>query len=192
MPVWPALSPNSKTELSDLIGIVFEKNKLSYGFQETDLASQIIIGIPFNVYVVPEKNVELLMTYANAKEMSESGYLNQTTHSIVYVENRPVCLVEYFVKPDGYHVGGFSATPFLDKINHVLINSNNPILLTSYLKGVWYFTDQSDSYKVLNQLSGLSPQGPGKSTSTQKSVMTFLQEINWTAPQKTDVPSNNR
>ena len=171
------LSPNAKNELIDIVNIVFEKEKQDYGFLETDNINQIVIGKQFLLYFIPDMLIDILKTCSNVKDMADRSYLNNSIQSILYVNNRPVCLIDYYKKDDVFHIGGLTSTKLTDKLSYIITNCKNPIILTSYLKIEWYYSDEIDNYVQLYPLMSVSTTGLGKIAANSKNIFSLLDEI---------------
>ena len=188
IPSIPDLSKNVKAELIDMLNIVFEDDKQKYGFTNTDSIRQVIMSKPFKLYFIPENYLEIIKTCTDMKDMINKGYLNYEIYALLSINARPICLASIYHKEDGYHVGGITATKLINNLNSVLTFCQNPIIVSSYLKSDWYFSDDIDNYTRRYPLKGALPNGLGKTALNIKQLHTFLDEIQ----QAKDMAGENR
>lgn len=177
IPNFPELSPNAKNELIDIVNIVFEKGKQGYGFLDADKIDHIVLGKTFLLHFIPSDLIPNLKSCPNIKDMADKGYMNNTIQSVLYIGSRPVCLVDYYKKAGIYHIGGLTSTKLIEKVNYVITHCQNPIIVTSYLKTDWYFTDITDGYVQIYSLDRVTNTGLNKIAANSNTVFTFLNEI---------------
>lgn len=174
LPIDLVFSSNAQDELKTLIDAGFYA-KSNYGFLADDTEDELSLSNPFNIFIVPDKNIAQIELIDNVKKMVDDKLLDSILVSVIYAKNRPACLLEYQYKSDGFHIASLCEFDAIKELERIINTVENVIVLTSYINNGWYYTDESTLYK---QLYALQPNTSySKMANLNKSLSDFITDI---------------